>query len=597
MSGEIGHDVTDPERLDSLRSAGLDAAPVAEFDRFAGLVRSVLEVPVALVSFVDDVRQYFPGAAGLDAPWSETRQLPLSHAFCLLVVAHGAPLVVADARTDVRLAENPAVEDLGVVAYAGVPLTDDAGRVLGALCAIDHRPRQWTDREIALLRDLAAACGSEIRLRIAAHASELADVERERIAGRLTDALHNSRLLLDGSETMSTATSLTEVVEAVGKLTSAGSAPAFAGIGFVDTSAPTLTLVMAPSRSADLSASWNRIGRRGMYPPARSLRDRRSLFYADRPELLADFPELEPELDRLGWQSLVCVPLLGAADAFGVMMFAWSEPHLLDWSERATITALAGYVTHAVGRLIHLRERAHVAEVLQRAMLTDLPSVPGLDLAADYRPVHDGEQVGGDWYDAFVLPGGDIMLVIGDVAGHDMVAATVMGQFRSMLRGIAVDRSPSPGELLDRMDTAASVLDISTTVTMVVARLARIADGYEVTWSNAGHPPPMVHRRGAVEILTPHDPIIGMGITGRHDHTLRLGPGDTLMFYTDGLVEIRDVPVLSRIDTLAGTLSARAALAPTALLDRVIEDMSGDGMVDDVAALICRAGRSGAPAG
>ena len=94
-------------------------------------------------------------------------------------------------------------------------------------------------------------------------------------AGQLTDALHNSRLLLDASETMSTAESLTEVVEAVGKLTSAGSAPAFAGIGFADTSAAALTLVMAPSKTVELGERWNRIGMREMYPPARSLRDLR----------------------------------------------------------------------------------------------------------------------------------------------------------------------------------------------------------------------------------------------------------------------------------------------------------------------------------
>ena len=157
----------DAGRLASLQAAGVGPAADASFDRFARMVRRSLGVPVALVSLVDDQRQSFPGQIGLGSPWAEQRQTPLTHSFCAHVVQTAEPLVVTDARQDARVSGNPAIDDLGVVAYLGVPLTDAEGRVLGSLCAIDHRPRQWTAQDVETLTDLAAGCSAELRLRIA----------------------------------------------------------------------------------------------------------------------------------------------------------------------------------------------------------------------------------------------------------------------------------------------------------------------------------------------------------------------------------------------------------------------------------------------
>ncbi|WP_299954054.1 SpoIIE family protein phosphatase [uncultured Modestobacter sp.] len=137
------------------------------FERFARLVRASLDVPVALVTFVSDQEQVFPGALGLPEPWQTSRSTPLSHSFCQHVVRSGEPLVVTDARTEPLVAENLAVPDLGVIAYAGAPITDARGRVVGSLCAIDSRPRAWSDRDLAVLADLAGAVSSELRLRAA----------------------------------------------------------------------------------------------------------------------------------------------------------------------------------------------------------------------------------------------------------------------------------------------------------------------------------------------------------------------------------------------------------------------------------------------
>ena len=146
-------------------AAPLAAASDPAFERFVRLVRRQLGVPVALVSLVDREQQVFPGAQGLPEPWQTTRRTPLSHSFCQHVVTGASPLVIEDARVDPRAEGNLAVPELGVVAYAGMPLTDADGRVIGSLCAIDSRPRRWSDDDLAVLADLADACSSELHLR------------------------------------------------------------------------------------------------------------------------------------------------------------------------------------------------------------------------------------------------------------------------------------------------------------------------------------------------------------------------------------------------------------------------------------------------
>lgn len=137
--------VSDPERLEALRKMGLlDTPPSDDFDQLAATWAKMLDAPVALVSLVDKDRQYFKSIVGhLPEPWATQRQTPLSHSFCQHVVRTGEALIVSDARTHPLLKDSPAIADLGVVAYAGLPLISPAGHVLGALCFIDTKPRDW----------------------------------------------------------------------------------------------------------------------------------------------------------------------------------------------------------------------------------------------------------------------------------------------------------------------------------------------------------------------------------------------------------------------------------------------------------------------
>ena len=157
--------VRDPGRLAALHETKLLDSPVDDgFDRYARLAAEVLGAPVALVSLVDADRQFFKSCLGLPEPWATRRGTPLSHSFCQHAIARREPLIIPDARRDPALRDNPAIRDLSVVAYAGVPLMNAAGHALGTLCVIDDRPREWPPHHIALLKDLAAAVVTQIEL-------------------------------------------------------------------------------------------------------------------------------------------------------------------------------------------------------------------------------------------------------------------------------------------------------------------------------------------------------------------------------------------------------------------------------------------------
>ena len=155
----------EPDRVGALQATGLlDSDIDPAFDRHARLAAQVLNAPVALVSLVDAERQFFKSCLGLPEPWASRRETPLSHSFCQHAVASREPLIVDDARQHAVLRDNLAIRDMGVVAYAGIPLIDADGNALGTLCVIDSRPRHWTTHQVRLLEDLAASVVTEIAL-------------------------------------------------------------------------------------------------------------------------------------------------------------------------------------------------------------------------------------------------------------------------------------------------------------------------------------------------------------------------------------------------------------------------------------------------
>ena len=164
--GEVDPVLRDPARRAALVRTGLLHGTIDEaFDRLTKVVARVLNAPVALVSLVDVDKQVFAGCVGLPEPWATERGTPLTHSFCQHAVVSREPLIVTDAREDPRVEGNLAIRDIGVIAYAGIPLIDRHGFALGSLCVIDNEPREWTDSEVELLRDLATTVVDELEAR------------------------------------------------------------------------------------------------------------------------------------------------------------------------------------------------------------------------------------------------------------------------------------------------------------------------------------------------------------------------------------------------------------------------------------------------
>lgn len=188
----------DPARLSALqRSALLDTPVEEQFDRITRLASAVLGVPVALVSLVDDHRQFFKSQHGLPEPWASRRETPLSHSFCQHVVSQAAPLIVSDAREHPLVRDNLAISEIGVVAYAGIPIQSSDGHVLGSFCAIDTKPREWSESEIDTLRQLGALLRTELELRDAlwdadrvAREAVVAASERAAVIESSTDGIY-----------------------------------------------------------------------------------------------------------------------------------------------------------------------------------------------------------------------------------------------------------------------------------------------------------------------------------------------------------------------------------------------------------------------
>ncbi|WP_431884713.1 GAF domain-containing SpoIIE family protein phosphatase [Micromonospora wenchangensis] len=586
--------LADPARLRSLTETGLDAAPDEAFDRFARLVSDLLDVPVALVSLVTETRQFFPGAVGLPEPWAARRQTPLSHSFCQHVIDTEIPLVLPDARLYPRVRDNLAVPELGVVAYAGMPLTDLDGRVLGSLCAIDSKPRAWTKAQLRTLADLAAACSSELRLRIALDAAEA--------ARRLVEQAHERlNLLASLSEEL---TGTLDVETAVGRLADAvvPRLADWAMVTLIDQGGTPRWVTAVhrdPARAADITrfgevalrrlgpASVTRTVLRTGQPVLRGVAD------LDDVQRASDAPELVALAERLGFAShlTVPVPAPGRGTVMGaVTLVNGPDRRAFDDDDLGTALEIGRRAGQAVGNGWIYGEQRHVAEVLQHSMLPELPQSPWVELAARYQPAADRVEVGGDWYDAFVQPDGDLVAAIGDVAGHDIEAAATMGQLRNLVRGNAFGRDDPVEELMRRLDATISGLCIPTAATAVLARLRQVAGGVAVTWCNAGHPAPLlVTADGTVRPLDGRrEPLLGLTRpTPRTGAEVLLAPGDTLLLYTDGLVERRDQSIDEGMAQLCARVAAAGVRPAADLCDLLLG--TGHRREDDVALLALRA--------
>ncbi|MGW0080091.1 PP2C family protein-serine/threonine phosphatase [Streptomyces sp. NPDC003393] len=290
--------------------------------------------------------------------------------------------------------------------------------------------------------------------------------------------------------------------------------------------------------------------------------------------------------------TLLGVPLRVRGTVYGTLYLADKHDGTpFGDDDEALLTALASAAGVSIenARLYEHLKRA--AEQFQRRLLPVLPDLAPLEVEVRYQPASELPKLGGDWYDAVPLPDGAVLVVVGDVTGHDVEAAPVMGQIRSMLRALAFDRGGSPSLVVDRLDHALTMSPDPTAATLVMARIAREPGaGYTMRWTNAGHPPPLlITSDGTARWLAPEPHGIPVGVDpGLHrpDHTHALPPASTLLLFTDGLVERRGQDIGTGLRQLADRAAALATAPLAALCDHLIS--REDTYDDDVALLALR---------
>lgn len=331
-------------------------------------------------------------------------------------------------------------------------------------------------------------------------------------------------------------------------------------------------------------------------PLAEVLRGVRPVF-ADAPAAHAALPELLGTGRHVPrGQRAILAPLRGRRRVIGAAVFLrrperpeFEPDDLLIAAQLATHTALG------VDKAVLYGREAYIADELQRTMLPDeLPQPTGCQLASRYLPAAESARVGGDWYDAIPLPGSRVALVVGDVMGHSMTSAAIMGQLRTTAQTLAGLDLP-PQEVLHHLDEQAQRLGSDRMATCLYAVYDPVA--HRIVTANAGHPPPvLLHRDGRAEVLRiPAGAPIGVGGVDFEAVELDAPAGATLLLYTDGLVESRQSDVWTGIERLREKLTATARLTrPEAsaplepLCDEVLDILGPGDRDDDIALLAAR---------
>jgi PAS domain S-box-containing protein len=300
-------------------------------------------------------------------------------------------------------------------------------------------------------------------------------------------------------------------------------------------------------------------------------------------------------------EALVTVPLRVGEEILGALSVTWPTARDFSADELALVDAFAALTAQALERIAANRVQQEsifkvrqLAESLQRSMLTRPQTPRGLTISVRYKPAAAEAQIGGDWYDVFSTSAAATMLVVGDVAGHDQIAAAAMGQLRNLLRGMSYDSDAPPGDLLSSLDLALQGLEVNTLATALLARVEAVADGTarrRMTWSSAGHLPPILREPdGAVRMLeTSPELLLGLQADAtRSDHVVELQRGSTLLMFTDGLVERRGVHLDRGMAWLTKLVTAIGALEPELICAAILASVNDSAIDDDVALLVMR---------
>ncbi|UYQ61050.1 SpoIIE family protein phosphatase [Streptomyces peucetius] len=312
------------------------------------------------------------------------------------------------------------------------------------------------------------------------------------------------------------------------------------------------------------------------------------LFFAFPAEMAEDYPEAPQVSGKQAWAFL---PLIVSGRPVGCCVLTYDRPHAFSAEERAVMASLAGLIAQAFDRARLYDAKHQLAHGLQQALLPhSLPAIDGLDVAARYLPATRGMDIGGDFYDLIPLGDTAAAAVIGDVQGHNVEAAALMGQVRTAVHAYS-GLGAHPDEVLSGINGLLTDLDTGLFSSCLYAHID-LARGC-VRLANAGHPPPLLRHpdRRTHPIPVPAGPLLGVVPDATYPVTeIPLTEGRTLVFYTDGLVETPGVD----LDVSVARLAAKLTRADEPDLGRLVDALlreAPDGRrhrTDDIAVLVLR---------
>ena len=372
--------------------------------------------------------------------------------------------------------------DLG---WAVLPLKTAAG-VRGALHLAFRSPRELGEGERRWLQTIVSQCAQALERSRLFDAEQLLRRRSERLQG-MTAALSAALTRADVAHI---------VVDEVGDAVGADGA----ALAEVVVERGRVTPLAMRGYSEDVPLSWLEVSPDVHTPASRALESRASAFYESLDELRTGFPDVADDLARLGHESFLFVPLIAGRRANTVFVVSWEQRYELAPEERRFVEALVGQAAQTLDRATSFETEQTIAETLQRSVLpASLPRVDGMQLSARYLPGTAGLDVGGDWFDAIVLADGRLGLVVGDVVGKGVQAASTMAQLRNALRAFSLDRM-KPSSTMARLNRLAEEVVETTFATLVYATVDPVTRVCRFT--SAGHPPPLVaYPDGRVELL------------------------------------------------------------------------------------------------
>jgi GAF domain-containing protein/anti-sigma regulatory factor (Ser/Thr protein kinase) len=551
----------------ALAHAGLAAMLPELLDR----VSEILSVDTVAVLLLDEQTQELVATAakGIEEEVEQGVRIPLGAGFAGRVAVTRAPRNIPDIdKTEIY---NPILRQKGIRSLLGVPLLA-GGTLVGIMHVGSLTPREFTEEETRLLEQAAG--------RIAPAIEHARLYEAERAAREEAEAaLTELRALQDLADAALAHLNLEEMLTEVLDRLRHSLGTDTAAILLLDTESD--ELVARAARGLE-----EEVERGARVPVGRGFAGR---IAAER--RVVEIPDLDhadvvnPILREKGIKSMLGAPLIAGGEVRGVVHVATLTPRAFTAAEARLLQLAGDRIAMALDHSRLVRER-DVALSLQQSLLPErLPEMPGLTLAARYRPGQGG-LVGGDWYDAVPLPNGGVGLAMGDVVSRGIRAASVMGQLRHALRTRATE-GDSPTELAQHMNQMVRGLDRREMVTL--AYLALDASGREVRYVSAGHPPALSVSGSEPRFLDESRGVpLGALAHARYEEAVaRLEPDSLIVLYTDGLVERRDRPIDEGMDQLkAATLAAGAAAED--VCRAVGEALIGDQTEDDVALLVAR---------